>query len=120
MAATVRISGLREVDRAFRQMEKDASKELRLALVEVAKPIAEDAQRRLSRYRGASVQTIRPRAVAKGAFVTQSAKKVSGLRADFGVLQMVKVMEPALAENYEQIMKGAEGVVDMLALRNGF
>lgn len=101
-------------------MERSASKELRKSLVEAARPVAEAAQQKLSRYRGASVQTIRPRAVATGAFVTQGAKKVTGLRADFGVLQMVRVLEPALAENYDAILKGAEKAIDRLGERNGF
>lgn len=101
-------------------MEKDASKKLRKALVEVARPVAASAQEKLSQYDGASVSTIRPRAVARGAFVTQGARKVSGLRADFGVLQMVRVLEPAFAENYAAIMHGAENVIDMLERRAGF
>ena len=40
----VRISGLREVDRAFRQMDKDAAKALRVAMVDAARPVAATAK----------------------------------------------------------------------------
>ncbi len=120
MAGAVRIKGLREVDKAFRDMDKDAAKDLRKSLVEAARPVAETAQGLLSRYRGASVRTIRPRAVARGAFVTQGAKKTTGLRGDFGVLQMRQVMEPALEQNEAKVMEGAERAMDALSRRNGF
>jgi hypothetical protein len=118
--ATVRITGLREVDRAFRQMEKDASKELRKALVEAAEPVAVTARQNLAKYHGISLGTIGPRAVARGAFVTQRAKKVTGLRGDFGALQMRVGLMPALEAHADDVMRGAEHVIDLLASRNGF
>ncbi len=120
MAGAVRIKGLREVDKAFRTMDKDAAKALRKALVEAARPVAETAQETLSRYRGASVKTIRPRASVRGAFVTQGAKKVTGKRGDFGTLQQRTVLEPALEANSDKVMEGAERAIDALSRRNGF
>jgi hypothetical protein len=118
-AGTVRVKGLREVDRAFRQMDKESSKALRAAMVEAAVPVAASARDKISRYQGASVSTIRPRAVARGAFVTQGARKVTGLRGDFGALQMRRLGE-ALDENQAVVMEKAERVIDLLAERNGF
>lgn len=89
-------------------------------MLEAARPVADAARQKLGRYRGASVGTIRPRASARGAFVTQGAKTVTGKRGDFGVLQMVRVMEPALAENYAEVLAKAEGMVALLERRHGF
>lgn len=119
MAGAVKVRGLAEVDKAFREMEKDASKELRKSLVEVARPVAETAQRSLSRYQGASTRTIVPRAAARGAFVTQRAKKKTGLRGDFGSLQM-RLLAAALDENEKHVMEGAERAMDALSRRHGF
>lgn len=115
----VRVKGIREVDKAFRQMDSDAAKVLRVAMVDAARPVAATAQEMISAYVGASVSTIRPRAGARGAFVTQGAKKVTGLRGDFGVLQMRRLGE-ALDQNEDQVVRKAEAVIDLLAAHNGF
>lgn len=119
MAGTVTVKGLREVDRAFRQTDKEASKALRAGMLEAARPIAASARDLISRYPGASVGTIRPRAAARGAFVTQGARKVSGLRGDFGALQMRRLNE-ALDENHAEVLEKAGEIIDLLAERNGF
>lgn len=120
MANTVRIKGLRECQRAFQAMDKAAAKELRKALVEVARPVADTARGKLARYQGASVGTVRPRATARGAVVTQGARKVTGRRGDFGVLQQKRVLEPALDENEAVVIRGAEKALDAIDRIGGF
>ena len=98
-AATVRVRGLRETQRALQKVNKEAAKTVRDALKEATEPVASDARSRLSRYAGASVGTIGPRATNRGVFVTQRARKKTGKRGDFGVLQMQEVLVPALEEH---------------------
>lgn len=107
-ASGVRITGLREVQRGFRKLAAGTAAELRAALAQEAEPVAADARQRLSAYSGASVGTIGPRVVFAGVFVTQRARKVTGLRPDFGALQMRKAMIPALEDHADGIVAGAD------------
>jgi hypothetical protein len=117
---TIRVKGLRELDRAFRQLEGGIPKTTRNELAEVARPIADTAREKISQYRGAKLNTIRPRATGRSVFVTQAARKVTGKRADFGSLQMSHGMLPALDEYGDEIIRGLETELDRLASRLGF
>jgi len=118
---TVRLRGLRELDRALGKVNKQAQKTVRDALKDVAsRTVVPSAKSKLTRYPGASVGTIGPKAVAKGVFVTQRAKKVTGLRPDFGRLQMTHVLEPALEENQTQVLDEVEDALDRLGQEHGF
>lgn len=110
METTVRITGLREVSRAFRKMSGRLAPELRAALRAAAKPVA-DSARRNEKWQGASIRTIGPRVTVSGAAVTQRAKKVTGQRGDFGALQMEQAMIPALEEHVDDIEHSAEAVL---------
>lgn len=114
VASGFKVRGLRETLRAFHRLDRGLKKELRDALKEAAEPVARDARDRLSRYAGASIGTIRPRASQAGAFVTQGARKVTGHRGDFGQLQMTRVMIPALEDNADEIEERAGRALDTL------
>jgi hypothetical protein len=117
---SVKVKGLRELDRAFRKLDSDVAKEVRAELTEVARPIAESAKQKLSRYPGVSLETIIPKTTAKGALVVQNKRKVSGRRSDFGALQMRQGLIPARSEHTSETVKGVEQVLDKLASREGF
>lgn len=116
----VRIRGLRETQRAFSRMSGALDVTLREHLKKTAEPVAREAQSRVSGYGGAKVSTIGPRVVARGVFVTQRARKVSGARPDFGALQMVTAFIPALEHNVEAIEQGAEEALDVIEHIGGF
>jgi hypothetical protein len=118
-ASTVRVRGLRELQRDFAKVSSDLKRELRSELKEVAEPVAESARQKIDRYRGARTASIRPRVTARSAFVTQGARKVTGLRGDFGALQMRRLGE-ALDENKDEVVQGLERMLDRLASSNGF
>lgn len=120
MAAGITTKGLRETQRAFRKLQLEVGKELRAALRELAEPVAATARDRLGAYPGASVGTIGPKVTLAGAAVTQRARKVTGKRPDFGALQMVKVMIPALEEHEDDIEAGAAVAFDSLTREAGF
>jgi hypothetical protein len=107
---TVKVSGLREVQRAFRRMSGTLRPELRAALRKAAEPVARDARAK-EKWQGASVSTIGPKVTLAGASVTQRARKVTGARPDYGALQMRDAFIPALVENADEIEAAAEAAL---------
>jgi hypothetical protein len=120
MAPLVIVTGYLEADRAFRNLSSELSGEFRDEMRSAAEPIAASARSKLSRYRGASVQTIRPIATARGVVVRQTARKVTGRRSDFGALQMTRALIPALNENENAVVQGLERALDRLTREDGF
>jgi hypothetical protein len=118
--ATVRIKGLTELNRALALVNSRAAKTVRDELGRSAEPVAATARSKLSRYAGASVGTIGPRTFMGGVAVTQRAGKVSGLRPDFGSLQMREVLIPALEEHGDEIVRDVEFALDRLGNSAGF
>jgi hypothetical protein len=119
-AETVRVRGLRETVRALDKINRDAKRVVLAELAMAAEPIAQQARANISRYQGASLNTIRPRAGVGGAYVTQSARKVTGLRGDFGALQMTRGLMPALEDHADEIVPRLERALDRLASSQGF
>jgi len=118
MAETVRMRGLFELKRAL------AKAELRtpLAVVEGLKKVAEPvvaASKAKEVWQGSSIQTIGTRVTGRSVFVTQRKRKVTGLRPDFGALQMRDAFIPALEENEQEIVAGMEATIDGLIASAG-
>jgi hypothetical protein len=103
--------GLEELQREFARIERTIEKDTRKALRAAAWPVARSARSKLARYRGASIMTIRPKAIAHGALVVQNARKVTGLRPDFAELQLTRVLEPALEENEDKVIATLEAML---------
>lgn len=116
----VRITGLRETQRAFRRMSGGLDAILREHLKQTAEPIAREARSLVGQWSGAKTSTIGPRVVQRGVFVTQRARTVTGLRGDFGALQMTRAMIPALEHNIEAVERGAEEALDVIENIGGF
>ncbi len=119
-SATVRVSGLRELQSAFRKIDRHLVSDFGNDLKKLAEPVARTARAKVTRYAGASVSTIRPRRSGLTVYVEQSARKVTGRRGDFGALQMRTVLEPALDEHSDQIMEGADDLLGRWAGDAGF
>jgi hypothetical protein len=120
IGTTVHVVGLREVQRAFREVDKSLALQLGNDLKKAAEPVAVSAKQKVSRYRGASINTIRTRRAGPTIYVEQSAKKVTGKRGDFGALQMRRALEPALDEKSAQVFREVEQVLDHYASKAGF
>lgn len=117
------VEGYSALDRAFRNVAKDSaisSARMRGEFKQAAEPVAAAARGKISRYHGSSLQTIHPVAYARGVFVVQDARKVSGLRGDFGNLQLRTGLEPALEENKESVLLGIERALDRIGIEEGF
>lgn len=110
----VRVAGLSEVVRGFRRCAQATSREFQREMKRVAEPVAVSAREKVSRYPGASVGTIVPRAQGvTSVFVTQKARKKTGLRPDFGGVQQRRLDE-ALNENEKAIERGFEDAADRI------
>lgn len=118
-ASTVYARGLRETIRAFNRLAVEVGPEIKRELLDLAEPVAVTARGFISRYTGASTQTIGPRSSTLGAYVTQRARKVTGQRGDFGTLQQRR-MEEALEQHVDDIGSGLEDALDRLTTSNGF
>jgi hypothetical protein len=119
MSGAVRIRGLRESLRALERVNKGVGKQVKDELKKAAEPVARTAQSKISRYAGAKTSTIGPRASVRGVFVTQRARKVTGLRGDFGTLQM-RLLEESLKEHENEIVHDVERAFDRLTRSEGF
>jgi hypothetical protein len=118
-AATVRIIGLKELQRALRQVDKSLGADFKNELKKAGEPVARSAASKLDRYQGASTN-VRVHALGKGVFVRQQARKVTGLRGDFGAVQMRNAFEPALDENAHRIGRDVEDALDRWINSAGF
>lgn len=117
---TVRVEGLLELQRAFTKIGHEVAPEIRKGLLEAAQPVADSAREKISRFSGASLGTIQPKVLARGVYVYQNARKVTGLRGDYGALQMRVGLVPALDENTDAIVEKCELVLDRLGYEAGF
>lgn len=120
MARSIRIHGLKETQRAFREYYRKLAVQLGKDLKRVAgDPVTADAREKATRYTGASIQTIKPRRSGARVFVEQSARKVTGNRSDFGALQMRRVLVPALEENRDKVTEEVNDLLGRYARETG-
>jgi hypothetical protein len=112
------IKGLREVNAAFRRIERQVQRELEDEMFRRAGPVAATARSKISRYQGAKISTIKPGRSRRGAVVRQGARS-RRLRPDFGSLQMRRMFE-AVSENEAEIYRGVESLIESEIRRAGF
>lgn len=117
---TIRVKGLRELQRAFRQADGDLRRELRRELRRVAEPVAEEARRLAGRFGARTVSGIRPRSSRSSAFVTQTRRKVTGAHPEFGGILMATVLLPALADKEPEVLSRLEDMLDRIGRDAGF
>lgn len=112
---TVKVDGLKDFNRDVRKAEKDTRKVVRNRLREVGEVVRVDAANRLQEYDDRSARGLKVRVRAAGIFVEQSLRKTSGLRPDFGELQMVQALLPSVQENEAEMVRQMEKAADDLA-----
>jgi hypothetical protein len=116
----VEVRGVREVNSALRQIDRKLASEFGADLKVAAAPVVEAAKSKEQRWQGASVNTIRARRSGARVYVGQAAKKVTGLRGDFGALQMRQALIPALDEGAVEVFAAVDVVLDKYASEAGF
>ena len=112
---TIRIHGLRELQRAAQRAGKEARKEVRAALRDAAEPVRRDATARFAVVDARSAAGYRVAVRQRGVAVEQRLRKTTGKRPDYGSLQMTRALLPALQANAELIEREAEKAVDRIA-----
>ena len=112
---TVKVDGLKEFNRDVRKAEKDTRKVVRDRLREVGDVVRVDAANRLQEYDDRSARGLKVRVRAAGIFVEQSLRRTTGLRPDYGALQMTRALIPAVEATEPQMVREMEKAADELA-----
>lgn len=127
---TVRIRGLRELNRALNAYDKDLRKEMRAELRIVAQPVKELATSlALGEITNMTAHWARMRLgiAAKGVYMVPASRNAGGSpRPDDGSptsfvgLMLGRAMERALDQNSDKIVSGGEHLLDVLGTKHGF
>jgi hypothetical protein len=112
---TVRIHGLREFQRALKEADEDTRNGLREQLAAAGEIVAEEARSRFAFYSPVSAAGYQPLVRMKGVAVRQTLRKTTGLRPDFGALQMRRALEPALDAKQQEVVKSIEDMLERMA-----
>lgn len=113
----IEVRGLRQLLRVTDQLPKETKKEIRKEIRKVAEPVRDEATRLFlanvspdpSRTRfGISVRK------AGTVSVEQRRRRSTGKHPEFGEMQMMEALIPALRNKSEEVMKGMEAVLDFL------
>lgn len=145
MAAAVQVRGLREVQSAFRKVDKGIPKGFREEFMGIARTVAADAAGRVPSVTGRAAGSIKPRASQRGAGIAFGGRAApylpwldfggstgKGHRPGVGWSGSVKrdwlgrpvgegrYVYPAIADNRERIEQAAEEAVMNVAAKAGF
>lgn len=113
--ATLRVTGYREFVRACDRAGKESKKEVRAALREVGNLVKVEGAKRFENVDARSAAGFRTVVRQRGVSVEQSLRKTTGLRPDFGALQMRKALLPALAFEDINVERQMEHAIDRVA-----
>jgi hypothetical protein len=108
----IRIVGLEELDRSLKQMRKEVLKQLRPQLRKAGELVRAEGQTLFSRIDSRSAAGYRVRVRQRGVAVEQTLPRVTGLRGDYGALQMNVGLLPALASKEAEVVEMIDQMVD--------
>lgn len=124
VGSAVRVSGLRELQRAFRNMDKGVSRHLTAELKKAADPVQELAQQRaLGEIRNMTYHWSQMRiGVGSGrVYIVPRARRSRGsARPNLGGLLLDQAMFPAVQEKQAVVVEKLEDWIDRLADGEGF
>jgi hypothetical protein len=116
---TVHIRGLREMNRAFKESDKNLPKLMRKKMSDVAKPVAIDAADRASRIGNVTGRWAEMRVGVTSRVVyvapTQRGHRSSERRPNLASLLMDRAMQPALDAHSDDIVDKVGDALDELA-----
>lgn len=112
---TLAVRGLRELQRALRLADPALRKEIRERYRKVGRLVQEDASRRFDEYDPKTAAGFRTYVRQRGVQVEQSLRKTTGLRPDWGSLQMREGLLPATEAKGEEIVREFERAIDDVA-----
>lgn len=114
---TVRVTGYRELLHALQRAEADTRKYVRAEFKHVGEIVQEDAAARFARYDTRSAAGYKVRVRQRGVAVEQSLRRTTGKHPEYGKLQMVKALMPALADKEGEVEARFEEAIDRVAAR---
>lgn len=127
-ADAIRVSGLRDLQSAFKKISKDLSKELRAELVEVAEPVRREAELLAAGEIlniGDAWSQMRVGVTSSLVYVAPKRRRRRGApptaaRPNLAGLLFERAMSPALDAHASKIEDRLERMVDRLGGANGF
>ena len=119
-AGSIKVKGLRELQRDLRKADKQLAKDLRSELKEAGDIIRTEASSLFSRYDARSAAGYRTRVRQKGTAVEQSLKRTTGKHPQWGALQMRVALLPARSSKAPEVERRLEDMLDRLGKDNGF
>lgn len=114
-ASTVRVKGLKELNRAINRADKDTKKILKARFVKVGDIVRDEGRSRFSSIDAGSAAGFKSKALTGGVKVQQSRRKTTGKRGDYGALQMSRGLVPALEAKQPQVVAELEQALDEVA-----
>lgn len=119
--ATIKVRGLRELQRALKAIDRELAREIDGELRGIAQAVADDAKARFSTIDARSASGFRPRLRGFGKVVVeQRRKRTTGLHPEYGALQMTRALIPAMWGKRTDVEHALESMIDHLADRHGF
>ncbi len=115
METTIRVSGLRELQRALAMADAEQRKEIRAALKKSGEFVREEAQSSFTRYDADSAAGYRVVVRQRGIAVEQSRRRTTGAHPQYGSLQMRVALMPALKDREAETLKAFEQALDDVA-----
>jgi hypothetical protein len=120
----VKITGLRELDRAFKTISKDLQQGLRAEMKDAAEPVRLRAEQLAeSRIRNATGPWTRMKSgvTTRGAYIAPSARRRGGSpRPNYGGLLMSRAMVPAAEQKRDEVVDRLERWIDRITDDEGF
>ena len=117
----VKIIGVAQMHRAFKDYDQDVKKNFERELKDAGDIVATGAQGRFSAIDARSAAGFRSRVKGFGrVMVEQRRRKTTGLRGDYGALQMQRALIPARSEAYPRIIQSVEHMLDVAGSKQGF
>lgn len=115
MADSVKVKGYREFLRACDRADKQTKREVRKTFREVGDIVRDDARERFSGLSERTAAGFRTVVRQRGVSVEQKLRKTTGLRPDWGAIQMRKALLPALNSKERQVVREFEQAMDRVA-----
>lgn len=116
MARPVKVKGLAQLLAATDKADRQTKRQVRAELRQAAENVRDDASRRFVSYSPVSAGrygiSVRKTGVIA---VEQRLRKTSGLRPDFGALQMRKALVPANVAEQAEFQRRLEDALDRIA-----
>ncbi len=108
------VSGLKQLVKACDRAGKESKSVVRAALRSTGVQVRADATTRFAKYDARSASGYRVVVRQRGVNVEQSLRKTTGLRPDFGSLQMRRALLPALRDNEAELERQVEIALDRI------